>query len=83
MKTTLTLDDDVAALLEEVQANRKASLKEVVNTGLRSGLIATSRPPEWILHPSQGLKGRDAERRKVLHVARYQRQIVLDGGRGD
>jgi hypothetical protein len=46
MRTTLTLDDDVAALLEQVQAKRKASLKEVVNTALRSGLIAMSRPAE-------------------------------------
>ena len=46
MRTTLTLEDDVAALLERVQAKRKASLKEVVNTALRSGLIAMSAPPE-------------------------------------
>jgi hypothetical protein len=46
MRTTLTLDDDVAALLQRVQAKRKAGLKEVVNDALRSGLIAMSAPPE-------------------------------------
>jgi len=45
MRTTLTLDDDVAALLEQVQAKRKATLKEVVNTVLRSGLIAMTKAP--------------------------------------
>jgi hypothetical protein len=38
MRTTLTLDDDVAALLRRVQSDRKASLKEVVNEALRRGL---------------------------------------------
>lgn len=38
MRTTLTLDDDVAALLRRVLARRKASLKEVVNHALRDGL---------------------------------------------
>ena len=38
MRTILTIDDDVAILLEQVQRQRKASLKEVVNTALRQGL---------------------------------------------
>lgn len=38
MRTTLTLDPDVAALLRRVQAERRASLKEVVNDALRVGL---------------------------------------------
>jgi hypothetical protein len=46
MRTTLTIEDDVAALLNRVQAKRKASLKEVVNEALRNGLIAMSAPPE-------------------------------------
>jgi hypothetical protein len=46
MRTTLTLDDDVAALLERVQAKRKTSLKETVNTALRSGLISINAPAE-------------------------------------
>ena len=46
MRTTLTLDDDVAALLTQIQEQRKATLKEVVNTALRSGLVAMTKPPE-------------------------------------
>jgi hypothetical protein len=38
MRTTLTLDDDVAALLERLRKNRNASLKDLVNEALRRGL---------------------------------------------
>jgi hypothetical protein len=44
MRTTLTLDDDVAALLTQIQEQRKATLKEVVNAALRNGLVAMTRP---------------------------------------
>jgi hypothetical protein len=45
MRTTLTLDDDVAALVERARKARKQSLREVVNDGLRQGLRPTA-PPE-------------------------------------
>ena len=45
MRTTLTLDDDVTALLVRVRQNRKASLKEVVNEALRHGLKQMAAPP--------------------------------------
>ena len=47
MRTTLTLEDDVAALLQRLRERRKASLKTVVNEALREGLKqiqASSRP---------------------------------------
>jgi hypothetical protein len=45
MRTTLTLDDDVAAALERVRRSRDANLKDVVNEALRRGLRdMTSRP---------------------------------------
>ena len=40
MRTTLTLEDDVAALLKRAMKARKASLKQVVNDALRTGLTA-------------------------------------------
>lgn len=40
MRTTLTLDDDVAAKLRELAHRRKLSFKEVVNSVLRRGLAA-------------------------------------------
>jgi hypothetical protein len=45
MRTTLTLDDDVAALLQQVQKKHKGSLKHVINTALRAGLVSMSKPP--------------------------------------
>ena len=44
MRTTLTLDDDVAALLERAIAQRRSSLKEVVNEALREGLRRLTTP---------------------------------------
>jgi len=38
MRTTLTLDEDVAAILERLRKSRDASLKELVNEALRRGL---------------------------------------------
>ena len=45
MRTTLTLDDDVAALVERLRKERKLSLKEVVNEALRHGLRVMTAPP--------------------------------------
>jgi hypothetical protein len=38
MRTTLTLDDDVAVALERLRKTRDATLKELVNEALRRGL---------------------------------------------
>ena len=46
MRTTLSLDDDVAAALERLRKRRKLSLKAAVNEALRQGLVALSAPPE-------------------------------------
>ena len=43
MRTTLTLDDDVADKLQELAARRKASFKATVNDVLRRGLTAPQR----------------------------------------
>ena len=37
MRTTLTLDDDVAAALERLRKSRRTSLKDLVNEALREG----------------------------------------------
>ena len=44
MRTTLTLDDDVAALLARLRETRKVSLKELVNEALRTGLQQNTGP---------------------------------------
>lgn len=44
MRTTLTLDDDVAAALKQRRAARGTGLREEVNELLRAGLEAAGRP---------------------------------------
>jgi hypothetical protein len=38
MRKTLTLDDDVASVLERLRKSRGASLKQLINEALRRGL---------------------------------------------
>jgi ribbon-helix-helix CopG family protein len=44
MRTTLTLDEDVAAQLERLRRERDMSFKEAVNDTLRQGLRAAQMP---------------------------------------
>jgi hypothetical protein len=45
MRTTLTIDDDVAASLERLRKAREGSLKELINEALRRGIKEmTARP---------------------------------------
>ncbi|MBI4866353.1 MAG: DUF2191 domain-containing protein [Candidatus Wallbacteria bacterium] len=44
MRTTLSLDDDVAALLERARKRRQSGLKETVNEALRRGLREMTAP---------------------------------------
>ena len=44
MRTTLSLDDDVAILLEQMRKARDTTFKQVVNDALREGLARLSSP---------------------------------------
>lgn len=44
MRTTLSLDDDVASLLRQETRKSGSSFKEAVNHFLRLGLLAAKRP---------------------------------------
>lgn len=44
MRTTLTIDDDVAAALDRLRKARDKGLKEVVNDVLRQGLKEMAAP---------------------------------------
>jgi len=44
MRTTLTLEDDVAKLLLHVRQSKRASLKAIVNEALRHGLSRMTSP---------------------------------------
>lgn len=45
MRTTLSLDDDVAAMLERLRKARRATFKDLVNQALREGLKHLTSPP--------------------------------------
>ena len=47
MRTTITLEDDVAAALKRIGKNRKLQFKDLVNLLLREGIksLSTSRSP--------------------------------------
>jgi Ribbon-helix-helix protein, copG family len=44
MRTTLTIDDDVAAMLEQLRRDRETSLKDLINEALRRGLLEMNAP---------------------------------------
>jgi predicted transcriptional regulator len=46
MRTTLTLDDDVAARIEGLRKTRNQSLRDLVNDALREGLKQLAAPPD-------------------------------------
>ena len=46
MRTTLSLDDDVAVLLEQTRKAREITFKQVVNDALREGLAKLNSPAE-------------------------------------
>jgi predicted transcriptional regulator len=45
MRTTLTLDDDVAAALDRLRKARRGSFRDLVNEALREGLRSLTAPP--------------------------------------
>jgi hypothetical protein len=48
MRTTLTIDEDVAILLERLQKERGATFKGLVNEALRRGLREIASPPQTV-----------------------------------
>jgi len=53
MRTTLTLDEDVAVQVEALRRRRRASLKGIINEALRRGLGEMVRPGERRREPFQ------------------------------
>lgn len=46
MRTTLTIDDDIAANLERLRKTRNARLKDLINEALRRGIQEMSARPK-------------------------------------
>ena len=55
MRTTVTLDDDVAAAVQRVAAERGLSFKAALNSLLRHGLVADSPASRRYVMPSRSL----------------------------
>jgi len=55
MRTTVTLDEDVAAALQALARQRGLSFKDVLNTALRSGLGGTRSESTAYRLPSRAL----------------------------
>ena len=69
MRTTVTLDEDVAARLKEAARARGVSFKEALNSAIRAGLAAgrTAQPYHTPSRPLGLRPGLDLD--KALHLA--------------
>ena len=73
MRTTITLDDDIAQVLERESEAKSVSFKEIVNSTLRRGLVAGSMSaksrPKVVSRPFGGgmLPGFDPDRMNQLN----------------
>lgn len=79
MRTTLTIDDDLAAKLHEVARERSTSFRDVVNSALRAGLGTEAGPKPFRtrtakigFHPDVDLRhanrlAADVEDEKLVH----------------
>jgi hypothetical protein len=60
MRTTLTIEDDIAVQLERLRRSRDVSLKDLVNEALRRGLREMSARPKnrepFHTQPIEGVK---------------------------
>ena len=61
MRTTLTIEDDIAVQLDRLRRSRDVSLKDLVNEALRRGLREMSARPNkkrepFRTHPIEGVR---------------------------
>ena len=78
MRTTITLDDDVAARLQHLTRERRITFKEAVNSTLRAGLGATPQPSPYRLptYPMGVRPGIDLDRALRLDAALEDEETV-------
>ena len=80
MRTTLTIDDELAAALKEVARESGKSFKEVVNEALRRGLHAPKAGPEtpYRVKPvSMGSARADFDLDKALALADHLEDAAI------
>jgi hypothetical protein len=59
VRTTLTIDDDVAALLERENRRAGEPMKQTINRILLTGLTHAANPPKpkrFVVRPIQGMR---------------------------
>lgn len=81
MRTTVTLDDDVAARLKELARERGISFKAALNASLRAGFAAERRPSApYRLHPRPlGVRpGVDLDKALQLAAELEDAEVVRD-----
>jgi Ribbon-helix-helix protein, copG family len=80
MRTTVTLDDDVAAKLKEEARRQRSSFKEILNSSIRRGLSAgtagTTKPYRMRPRPLRARPGVDLDRALRLADELEDREIV-------
>ena len=78
MRTTVTLDDDVAASLERLQRERNISFREAINSTIRAGLGSArdARPYRLPTYPMGVLPGVDLDRALALDAALEDEEVV-------
>jgi hypothetical protein len=78
MRTTVTLDDDVAARLQHLTRERRISFKEAINETLRAGLAGDRSAREYRL-PTYALgvrPGIDLDRALQLDAALDDEEVL-------
>lgn len=78
MRTTITLDPDVAARLERLTRERRISFKEAVNSTLRAGLTGEPKPTPYRLpaYPMGVRPNVDLDRAMQLDAALDDEEIL-------
>jgi hypothetical protein len=77
MRTTLTLDDDIAVQLAQIREERKMSLRDAVNAAMRMGLTQMMNPAQTrkktchtpVFHAKRSLIGDLTSTTEMLAVA--------------
>lgn len=73
MRTTLSLDDDVAARIEHLRHALQKPLKELVNEALRRGLVGMHEPRSSVPYRTQPVDlGRCACRMSMMSPRRWR-----------
>ena len=78
MRTTLTIDDDLAAMLEQMRRKRAASLKDLINEALRRGLRDMAARPK----PSSSFQTRsvDLGRVRIANIDNIAEALAIAEG---